>query len=626
MASKANSYEVKDIEVHRGLEGIRKRPSLYVSDTGSAGVVHLAKEVITNACDEAVSGNATAINIFIEKDGCVSVADNGRGIPVGKHPKGRDALAIVFTETHSGSKMKDKDGAYDKSAGTYGVGLAVVTALSSEVEVWSYRNKRWNYLAFSGDNISNNGVPTTSAPDFDYVVDKKRGTLVRFKPNMKLFNKGAKLDVRALVEWISDQSWFVPAVITVTLPDGTAETFHREGGLLARFEDIVGAAKEEPLLATEDDTVENNVFTVSANGVDLLIGWSSDSEATIMSYASAHRTIHHGEHVKGILAELPNAFEMFTKRGDGFSKASLQAGIVIIVNCSIPNPKFNGQAKTMLTSESAGELAANVMREHFVPWLKKRKTLARAIISKANSITEITSAFKASKKLASKVRGPRGKSGLPAKLRVSTTKDTDARELFICEGLSAEGSLLEARDVRYQEVLALTGKPPNLFKKEEKLHTNERVLDILKAVGYDPDDPGARRVGRIIVFADADSDGKHISALVLGMLQRVMPQFVAEGRVCIIDGPLFIYRTDTTYIQGSSLNDIRSKVKNFDPRRVQRLKGWGEAGRKNLEDIATNPATRKLKVIRPAAATEEYALLVDVLGEDTTVRKKLLGI
>lgn len=193
-------------------------------------------------------------------------------------------------------------------------------------------------------------------------------------------------------------------------------------------------------------------------------------------------------------------------------------------------------------------------------------------------------------------------------------------------GAVVHNSLLEARDVSYQEVLALTGKPPNLFKKEEKLHTNERVLDILKAVGYDPDDPTARRVGRIIVFADADSDGKHISALVLGMLQRVMPQFVAEGRVCIIDGPLFIYRTETTYIQGSSLNDIKSKVRNFDPRRVQRLKGWGEAGGEKLKDIATNPKTRKLKVIKPAIAPEEYALLVDVLGEDPAVRKKLLGI
>lgn len=437
--AKAQSYEAKDIEVHRGLEGIRKRPSLYVSDTGSAGVVHLAKEVITNACDEAISGNADAIRITITKDGSICVSDNGRGIPVGKHPKGRDALAIVFTETHSGSKMKDEGGAYDKSAGTYGVGLAVVTALSKEVEVWSYRNKRWNYMAFTGDDISNNGVPAAKAPDFDLVVDKKKGTLVRFTPNLKLFNKGAKMDVKALVEWISDQSWFVPAAIAVVMPDGSEETFHRDGGLLGRFEEIVAGQKETPLLATEDGAIEDNVFNVSAGGVDLLIGWSSHTEPTIMSYASGHRTIHHGEHVKGVMAAMPEAFEIFMKRGDNFSKASLQSGLVVIVNCSIPNPKFNGQAKTMLTSESAGEMTAEVVRSHFIPWLKKRKALARALIDKANAITEITSAFKASKKLASQVRGPRGKSGLPYRLRVSTTKDADARELFICEGLSAEG-------------------------------------------------------------------------------------------------------------------------------------------------------------------------------------------
>ena len=511
-AKKKNvSYEANDIEVHRGLDGIRKRPSLYVSDTDSRGIAHLVRELVNNSCDEVISDHASNVAISYAADGCVIVADDGRGIPVGRHPKvkDKDALAIVFTETHSGSKMRDEGGAYGKSVGTYGVGLAVVTALSEFVEVWSFRNGRWYHLRFDCDKVSNGGKPLVSSPPRD-LAPFKRGTIVRMKPNLKLFDKGTKADPALVSGWLHDVSWFYPAKFTFKTPKATV-TLERKGGLLGRFREDLQAMKAVPVGAPDDaeePNLKDCVFVAKTDKVDLLLAWTSSPDPHIHSYVSGARTSDGGTHVKGVLGNLEEVFDVFRKRGDKFSKASLQAGLYCVVNCSISNASFNGQGKTALTSASAEGLVGDVMKAEFATWLKKRKALTRAIIDRANNVAELTAAFVADKKLATAVKtSSRGKSLLPKNLWQSTTRNDADRMLYIVEGLSAAGGLVEARDPTCQEVLALTGKIPNLWRKGDKLHTNERILDVLRSIGYDPANKGVYRVGQVVVAADADPDG-----------------------------------------------------------------------------------------------------------------------
>lgn len=644
--NKKPNYNADSIDWYQGLEAIRQRTSLYVSDLDDRGVGALAKEIISNAMDEANNGHAKTVTVIFGKDGSVTVSDDGRGIPIGKHKKDpkRDVLHILLTETHSGGKMRDDGDSYEEAVGTYGVGLAVVTALSEYVDVFTFHDKKsWHTLRLeNGDPASSNGKPKklAAAPAVAKECGVKKGTIVRFKPDLKFFDKKAALPVQALIEWIGGSALFCPATIIVHKPNNAVVKF--EPRTLGEQVGIVRESlKGEPMTVGDDEPIEIPAFEFSHVGKSVkgrvrgAIVWSSLTDAHLSSYVSGAATVDGGTHVKGFESALKTAFEAHRKRGDTWNLASLMSGMVGILNTSVPNVRFNGQAKTKLTSPQATKLVEEALLESgkasLVAWLKANKKAARAILDRANSLAALTQSFIANKKLAAAVNTTgRGKVNMPKLLKESTTKNDAERELYIVEGKSAAGGAIEARDPRYQEILALTGKPENVWRSkagEAMSSTNPRIIDVLKSIGYNPKFPGKFRIGKVIILTDADSDGQHISALLLGILQKIAPELFTQGCIFRVDDSLFIYRTETQTYRAKSLKELQALVPGkFNSDKVTRLKGLGEVPAEILKEMALNPATRVLIPITGVASTGGLADLVGMLGDDVAARKKLLNI
>lgn len=625
---KKGGYDADAIEWLQGLDAIRKKPTLYLPDTGSVGVNHLVKELVSNAADEAINGHAKTISVTINKGGQIVVADDGRGVPVGPHPKDktRDTMELVFTEVHTGSKISNSD-SYSSSIGTFGVGLAVVNAMSRQTIVWSYRNKHWNMLCFNDGVVAQRGGKPEFTKPPKAAAAKTRGTVVAIQPDLKLFNKGAKLDTAALLAWIDDLAWLTPATFKIADLTGPKPIHHTIAArnLKERFKADLDAFKAEPLTEGKDD-----VFVYRDKSVDLMIGWSTYADPSVKTYVAGSATIHNGTHYDGFIAGLKTVFGQLRKRGDKFTMASVLSGLVGVINVRVPNPVFVGQAKNELAGDAPKELVKAAVETHLLLWLKKRKALLRAVTARANDLTKLTATFNADRKLAAATRTTsRGKSLMPEKLLQATTSRPEERELIIVEGESALGTARRARDPKYQEVLPLTGKIPNLWRSSnaDKLHTNKSLVDLLMSIGYEAGNPDASRTGKIIILTDADVDGEHLSALLLGLLQKVAPKMIADGKVFTVDAPLYIYRTKDTYLQGPSLQAIQKQVgTGFDHNKVQRAKGWGEVRADLLRDVAFNPGTRKLRKIKPPEGRKDIDRLVGMLGEDAAVRRELLGV
>lgn len=602
---------------------IQKKPGMYVGETDSRGLTHLAKEVIGNAIDEAFNKHATEIGVHISKAGVITVSDNGRGIPVGPHKSGRDVLEVVFCSTHAGGKMDEKSGNYAVSLGTHGLGLKLVNALSEQTEVWCFPSakKKWFYMRFNR-GVAKAKKPTPSKPP----ISAKRGTIIRFKPDLQYFDKGSKLNPKAIQEWLEEMSWFVPAKFVIKLEGQSDIVLHKPKGLASRFEHECNRLGVEPL---------GPAFVVQSMGVQVAMGWTSSSETYVYTSVAGSKTPNGGTHLQGFTAGLKDCFAEFAKRGDDFSTDSLQAGLVAIVNVNIPSPKFNSQDKVKLITPEAKDLVYRYIysddKDSLYYWLSKNKDMTRQIIDRANELTRLYEDFRANKALAASLKASRGKSPLPASLKASSTKDDSKRELYLVEGQSAGGTAISARDASFQEILMLTGKIPNSFKMaNDKVVGNNRVVDILKSIGYDPNNPTKFRVGKLILLMDSDEDGVHINALMMGLIQRLAPSLFEQRKVFIVDAPLFLYRADRGRVYGPTRNNIVSKVTKlglkFDPRKLTRLKGWGEASSEMLREVAFTSNTRKLIRVKPLSGRSDLKIMVDMLGEGTEARKELLGI
>lgn len=647
---KAKAYNADSIDWYEGLEAIRKRTSQYVSDLDSRGFLALAREIISNAFDEATNGHANAIGIRIDKDGTITVADNGRGIPIGKHRKDptRDVLHILLTETHSGGKMRAGGDNYAASVGTYGVGLTVVNALSEFITVQTFHDgKNWHELAMiKGEAANPKPKKLAKIPELAKSMGAKKGTVISFKPDAQFFEKKSALPVEDLLQWIASSALFSPATVTVSKPNNAVVVF-KPKKLSEHVVTMRTSLQAEPFVyGEEEDLKELPVFEFSHKGkveVGLVQGafvWSSLSDPNLLTYASGAATVDGGTHLRGFEHAIKTAFEAYRKRGDTWTVQSLMSGLVGVLNVGLADVRFNGQAKTALTSPQAKVLVEEALLEggksSLVAWLKANKKATRALLDRANNIASLTQAFKLDKAMASAVKGARGKSSLPptSRYKGSHTSNPEERELFIVEGQSALGGTANARDTMFQEVLALTGKPENLWrskagkaKKGKAAITNPRIIDILQAIGYDPKTPDKFRVGKVIILTDADVDGSHISALLLGILQKIVPALFEQKRVFRVDDALFIYRTEVHTYRAKSLTELKRIVPGkFNSDKVTRLKGLGEIDMPILKDMALDVSTRILIPIAGAESKTDFADLIGMLGDDPIARKRLLGV
>jgi DNA gyrase subunit B/topoisomerase-4 subunit B len=614
-----NTYSAKDVEVLEGLEGCRRRPAMYIGATDSNGIFQITKEVADNASDEALAGRNSYVGIHIDGD-TIHVADKGGGIPVEKHPKtGVSTLTEILTKLHAGGKFGSKAYA-GGSKGVHGVGVSVTNALSSKFVVHTNRNGQWYRQSFS------EGKPKSKVEKVAKVkfanTSWKRGTIVSFVPDAKIFKAKSKLPIDLVSNYIEMQSYLHPGVTFYLNNNGKEISYHHKDGIIALLEKRIKELKTEKLT--------KKIFSISNKGVNCVFCWTELDEEMTFSYVNGSLTKDGGTHVKGLYDAINEAIKPF-KGAKKFSAEDLRSGLLAIINIAIAEPEFSSQTKEKLIKAGVAEQVYNTLLPAVKKFFNENKSFAKLICKRAAEFNKLKADFVANKRAAAAIKSKKHKAQLPAKLSGSTTKNPDERELFLVEGDSASGSVINARDPKFQEVLSLRGKVINAYgKSSNKLFQNKEVLDILRAIGYDPSKPANSqkfRVGKVIILTDPDVDGKHINLLLLSIFQRICPKLIEQKKLYVVDSPLYNTQWKGKRYFGKSYKDvIRQLPKGAKPTDgVQRIKGWGEVGNAVIETVATDKKQRKLTLVKPINS-KKLKRYISIVGDNPAARKELLGV
>jgi topoisomerase-4 subunit B len=583
-------YNAADIEVLSGLEPVRRRPGMYTDTTRPN---HLVQEVVDNSVDEALAGHARQIDVTVHKDGSVTVIDDGRGMPVDIHPEeGVSGVELILTRLHAGAKFSDRN--YTFSGGLHGVGVSVVNALSSFLEVLIRREGTEYRMRFK------DGEPVGKLETLGEVPKRRTGTTLRFLPNPKYFDS-PKISLPKLKHLLRAKA-VLCAGLTVRLLDeasGEQEAWRYEDGLAEYLKsELAGAPCLPPDLfvhhAPRDD-----------GGVDAAFAWVPDGELVQESYVNLIPTLQGGTHVNGLRSGLTNAMREFCDlrnllpRGVKLAPEDVWERVAFVLSVKMRDPQFAGQIKERLSSRDAASSTENSIHDAFSLWLNQNVAAGEAIAQLA--IEHAAARMKAAKQVVRKkiTQGP----ALPGKLADCASSDPDRTELFLVEGDSAGGSAKQARDKDYQAILPLRGKILNTWEVESgAVLASEEVHNLAVAIGCDPgrDDLSGLRYGKIIILADADSDGLHIATLLSALFLKHFPALVREGHVCVAMPPLF--RVDVGkqvfYCLDESERDAllkrieRDKIKGAVS--VTRFKGLGEMNPAQLRESTIHPDTRRL--------------------------------
>ena len=623
----SNTYDSKDIKILEGLEAVRKRPAMYIGSTGPIGLHHLIWEVVDNSVDEAMAGRGTAIEIQLEKNGSVTVSDNGSGIPVKPHPKTKiSALTTVLTTLHAGGKFES--GAYTVSGGLHGVGISVVNALSTFVKVEVQRdNHIWNQVFDYGKPASKikKGKPS-----------KKTGTKVNFLPDPEIFTETQTFEYNTVSERIR-QTAFLNKGLKIVLKDNrvkpaTKEEFLYKGGLID-FVDYLNDGHE---------VLHNKVISFSDKAkdseIEVAMQWKSEDEVTIKSFANNIHTLEGGTHEEGLRTAITKAINDFAKSRNLHSDISLtgddiREGLTGIVSVRVQEPQFEGQTKTKLGNTEMKSKVQVLVNQEFPKWLSKNTKEGRAIVERCALAAKARMSAKKAREL-TKRKSILETAGLPGKLADCSSKDPSESELFIVEGDSAAGPAKQARESRTQAILPIRGKIINVQKvTENRALQNEEISSLIKAIGtgINAEYKGEEsRYDKIIFLTDADVDGAHIRTLLLTFFFKFMPGLIKEGKVWIAEPPL--YRAKSTggvnYLKD---DDALEKFKKENKNKkfiISRFKGLGEMNAGELWDTAMNPESRtliKVNIADGKAAEAKAADMFEVLmGTDVSRRKTFI--
>ncbi|HEX7325178.1 MAG TPA: DNA topoisomerase IV subunit B [Rhodanobacteraceae bacterium] len=607
MAASAR-YNAADIEVLSGLEPVRRRPGMYTDTTRPN---HLVQEVVDNSVDEALAGFATRIDVTLHADGSVSVTDDGRGMPVDIHPEeGVPGVELILTRLHAGAKFSNRS--YTFSGGLHGVGVSVVNALSSFLEVLIRREGREYRMRFKdGDAIG-------KLEALGDVAKRRTGTTLRFLPNPKYFDS-PKISVPKLKHLLRAKA-VLCAGLSVSLQDETTgehEEWCYEDGLPEYLKSELDAS---PCLPPE---LFVHHVQHADGGLDVALCWQPEGELVQESYVNLIPTIQGGTHVNGLRSGLTDALREFCDlhnllpRGIKLAPEDVWERMAFVLSVKMRDPQFSGQTKERLSSRDAAAATGNTLHDAFSLWLNQNVAAGEAIAQVA--IEHATTRLKAAKRVVRKkvTQGP----ALPGKLADCASTDPDRTELFLVEGDSAGGSAKQARDKDYQAILPLRGKILNTWEVESaSVLASEEVHNLAVAIGCDPgtDDISGLRYGKIIVLADADSDGLHIATLLSALFLRHFPELVRGGHAYIAMPPLFrvdvgkqvFYCLDESERDAMLKRIEREKMKGAVA--VTRFKGLGEMNPAQLRESTIHPDTRRLVqlTIDDASATSK---LMDML-------------
>ena len=606
-----SNYDASSIEVLTGLEPVKKRPGMY-TDTENPN--HLAQEVVDNSVDEAVSGYATQINVTLHTDNSMSVEDNGRGIPIDIHPKeGTPAVEVILTKLHAGGKFSNDS--YQFSGGLHGVGISVVNALSSSIEVWIKRDAKQYYMKFESS------VKSNDLEEIGTVGKRNTGTLIKFMPEAKFFDS-VKFSIKKLRHNLRSKAVLCPG-LEVNFKneiDETEDTWLFKDGIKDYLQASLDGLECVPSIpfVTSFETKEEQL--------DCALTWTENtSNITAESFVNLIPTIGGGTHVNGLRSGLTDALKEFCEfrnlipKNIKLTPDDVWQRIAYVLSIKILDPQFSGQTKERLSSRECASFVSGVVKDSFSLWLNQHTDIAEKIAELA--ILNAQSRLKTAKKVVRKkiVSGP----ALPGKLSDCTSSDLEQTEVFLVEGDSAGGSAKQARDKNYQAILPLRGKILNTWEVDSSqvLASNE-IHDISIAIGLEPDnnDLSGLRYGKVCILADADSDGLHIATLICALFVKHFPKLVSQGHVYVAMPPL--YRIDAGKQVFYALDD--KEKEQFEARllkenkrqkiQVQRFKGLGEMNPKQLRETTMAPESRQLiKLNLPEAARADTAKLVDIL-------------
>lgn len=625
--NKKAKYDEDSIQVFKGLSGIRRRPTMYLGELGNPAILQLLREVVENSVDESMIGENTSISVKVEGNKTPQtflVADRGRGIPVKKHKKTRKStLTTIMTTLHAGGKFDEKS--YKVSIGVHGLGVSCTVALSKLFEVWTHREGNWFYQKFKKGKpkgeVCKTEFPKKLVGELGAI--RKRGTIIRFVPDYTILGKKAKVTDRKLQSWLQDVSNLNKGLQVRLVTDKIDETYRNKGGAKEYLKKIIEQKKVEVLgkpFILEDDTC-----TVA-------IQWSDfEGEDGVLSYVNGGSTEEGGTHVQGLNTVIAKAFRSISKKVN-CTLSDLRYGVIGFIDIKLHSAEFDSQTKNKLVTSAVKKQVAEHLFLPFKKFLKINKRTTTLIIKRAGEIRRARDEARKIQRAASKIRGG-SKILLPGKLTTASSKTLpEKKELFIVEGDSAGGGAKKARDKIFQEVLAMKGKGINAAKQNlTKVLMNTEVQNILISMGVNPNTLKGKsraknsfRVGRIIIFSDADFDGFHITQLLLTLLYIIVPEVYDRRMVYVIDSPLYVANPKGSKVYGYTLKEIQEKIKGRKTP-ITRMKGLGEASWQDLKEFAFNIVTRKMFRVTPVKGKGKTRFM-KIVGEDTLTRKKLLGI
>ncbi len=621
-------YTANDIHILQGLEGVRKRPAMYIGSTNSSGLHHLVWEVVDNAVDEALSGYGKNITVTLHKDGSCSVLDEGRGIPVGINKEtGRPGVEIVFTELHAGGKFNSQ--VYKSAGGLHGVGASVTNALSEWCDVTVYQNGGIYHLRF--ENGGHLVTPLEQIGD-----SKKHGTLVRFKPDATIFST-VDFKYDTIASHLQESAFLMKGVRFIIIDErsGDKQEFFYQNGLV---EYITNLNEEKKPIIDVVNFSEVDAVTNIETEIALQFCYEDYNE-TIYSYVNNVKTSDGGTHESGFRTGITRAVNDFAEmvgmlKGKKLEGSDVREGLTAIISLKVPEEllEFEGQTKGKLGTPVANSVVSNLIYNKFTYYLTENKEMAMRIIKKCvDSQQARIAARKAKEEARSSKKANKQEVILSDKLTPAQSKDYLKNELFIVEGDSAGGTAKKGRDRIHQAILPLRGKPLNTDSISlDKLLHNEEIATIINTIGagfgqsFDIEDI---KYGKIIIMTDADTDGAHIQTLLLTFFYHYMRQLITSGHIYIAVPPLYsVSKQDgKRVIHEYAWDDetlAKAKKKMGAASKVQRYKGLGEMDAIQLKETTMDPKTRfliQVDINDPFLVEKRVKIL---MGNDASIRRK----
>ena len=616
-------YDESKIQVLQGLEAVRKRPGMYIGSTDSRGLHHLIWEIVDNAIDEVLAGEANNIKVTIKKGNSVEVSDNGRGIPIGTHKTGKPTPQVVFCQLHAGGKFGG-DGAYKVSGGLHGVGSSVVNALSEFLELTIYREKKIYYQKFEdgGSKINKHKILGET---------RKTGTTVHFKPDPSIFSTTI-IDYKTCANRLKESAYLIKG-LKIELVDersGNSDVFHYQNGIVEYIQDLTqGKEKYHDTIFLEG--VSNGIQVEAALQYNVKV-----YSENISSFVNNIRTTDGGTHEVGFKTAITKSFNDYARtkgllkeKDSNLEGIDIREGLTAIISVRVPENilQFEGQTKNKLGSAEARMAVEAVIGEKLSFYLAEKGEIATLLVNNAIKAAKVREAQREARDNARNVKKIVTKTtNLAGKLSPVQTKNPQTNELFLVEGDSAGGSAKQGRDRSFQAILPLRGKVLNAEKtRPEELLKNDEIVSIIYSIGagFGSDfNVNKSNYNKVIIMTDADDDGAHIQILLLTFFFRYMRPLIEAGKVYIAQPPLYKVSNKNTIEYAWTDEELKEKCQKIKNYTIQRFKGLGEMNFTQLWDTTMNPETRTLIQVNIEDFSEADDRVAVLMGDDADARRE----